>query len=106
MAGQIQTTTPGMRQASTTMDTTKGNIESDRSQVSAALATLAGSWQGNASSAFSNATQPWFDDVAKILNKLQEMSELLEGNRGLIERTEDDATTNASALAGAIGMQL
>jgi WXG100 family type VII secretion target len=103
---QIQTTTPGMQQSSSVMETTRGNINSDRSQVSSALSTLASTWRGDASSAFAKACQPWFDDVDRIMQKLQEMADLLDGNRQLITRTEDDATSTANTMGGNIGLAL
>ncbi|MFD9698136.1 WXG100 family type VII secretion target [Lentzea sp. NPDC059081] len=100
MAGNqsTSTTTPGMLTAAGYLTDTKGVASKGMATVHDQLAALSATWTGEAHMAFDSAMQEWFKDCKFIIDRLEDMIQLMHGNRKTIMTGEQANVDQVSQL--------
>ena len=104
MSRPMSTTAPGMLTAAGHMSDTRAIAQNGVDSVRRELGVLNGTWTGEANAAFDTAMNAWITDCETIVKKLDEMVELMHGNRKTITAGEQDNTHLASKIPTGPGL--
>lgn len=98
----LPVTTSGMKQARRQFEAASTNAASQIQRVSAELASLQASWNGDASVRFGHAMSDWEAQFGVIVAELNHMIEVMGGHAGECAVKEKTAVRTASAWAGGL----
>ncbi|MGL5826792.1 MAG: WXG100 family type VII secretion target [Nocardioides sp.] len=102
----VSTTTPGMQQTETKMEEVSANTKNGRQTVESEWASLKSTWTGEAATTFDRPLNAWLDDCNHITGLLDQMREIMVGNRQIIDAGEDDNIQIANQVQVGPGMPL
>jgi WXG100 family type VII secretion target len=91
-----------MATAATQVQDTVDNIHGMQSQLAGYHSSLQGSWQGEASNAFTMAYQRFNEDFTKVLQALQGIQERLVGTHSRYAATEQANTQISTKISSAL----
>ncbi|MGH3431424.1 MAG: WXG100 family type VII secretion target [Thermocrispum sp.] len=80
----------GMRRAGGLFEAASSQATSQKQSVNGEMAALAATWQGDASARYSQAMSEWEANFQIIINKLNEMVEVMGGNAQAYDTTSAD----------------
>lgn len=100
MAGQVTVDRAAMVTAAQQVESALGEIRAQQARLVGTHDTLQGGWQGEASTAFTNAFNEFNNDFGIVINALNGIHERLVGSHGNYNTVESANTTSANKLAG------
>lgn len=102
MAGQVTVDRAAMVAAAQQVESALGEIRAQQARLVSTHDALQGGWQGEASTAFTNAFNEFNNDFGIVINALNGIHERLVGSHGTYNTVESANTTSASKLAGVL----
>lgn len=99
-SGSFGTSTDVMQSAANSVEQTSQEISQALNSLKNQLEPLAGSWKGQASSAFNNLMMQWNEDATKLTQALSAISEALSGSTKNYNAAEE---ANNSAISKILG---
>jgi WXG100 family type VII secretion target len=100
VAGEVTVNRAAMVTAAQQVETALGEIRGQQARLNSTHEELAGSWKGEASTAFSNAYMQFSSDFTIVINALQGIQERLVGSHTNYNAVETANTETANKLAG------
>jgi WXG100 family type VII secretion target len=100
MAGQVTVDRAAMVTAAQQVESALGEIRAQQARLVSNHDTLQGGWQGEASTAFTNAFNEFNNDFGIVINALNGIHERLIGSHSNYNTVESANTTSANKLAG------
>ena len=97
------TTTEEMRRAAGQVLGVNERVQADLAALRNQLAPLAGTWRGEASTAFQGLMARWDADARALNEALRGIGEALQGSGASYQRQEDQQAENLAAIRGALG---
>jgi WXG100 family type VII secretion target len=98
MAAQVTVNRAAMVTAAQQVDDALGDIRSQQSRLVSTSDTLQGGWQGEASTAFTNAFSKFNSDFGIVINALNGIHERLVGSHTNYNTVESANTTSAGKI--------
>jgi WXG100 family type VII secretion target len=98
MAGQVTVNRAAMVTAAQQVDGALGDIRSQQARLVSTNDTLRGGWQGEASTAFTNAFEKFNSDFGIVINALNGIHERLVGSHANYNTVEAANTTSAGKI--------
>ena len=99
MAGQVTVDRAAMVTAAQQVESALGEIRAQQARLVSTQDTLQGGWQGEASTAFTNAFNEFNNDFGIVINALNGIHERLVGSHSNYNTVESANTTSANKLA-------
>ncbi|MBU2670263.1 WXG100 family type VII secretion target [Actinoplanes bogorensis] len=99
---QVQTTEEGMQRAAQEFSDKATEFTGSLQAVNSQMATLQGSWTGQASAGFNQAMDSWEGAFQRVINELINMLDVMGvTTKGYIQ-AEDDAANTANSFGAAL----
>ncbi|MGP4014998.1 WXG100 family type VII secretion target [Saccharopolyspora sp. 5N708] len=98
----VQTSQPGMQQAGQIFSDRAADFTTESQRINDMMASLRSTWTGNASNNFNQAMDAWSASFQVIIEKLNNMRELMGINAKDYVAAEDDSSTAAQSFATAL----
>lgn len=102
MAGQVTVNRAAMVTAAQQVEGALGEIRAQQARLVSTHDTLQGGWQGEASTAFTNAFNEFNSDLGIVINALDGIHARLVGGHANYNSVETANTTSAGKIAGAL----
>lgn len=102
MAGEVTVNRAAMVTAAQQVESALGEIRAQQARLNTIHDTLAGSWKGQASSAFTNAYMQFSSDFTIVINALNGIHERLVGSHANYSTTEAANTQTMNKVAAAL----
>lgn len=102
MAGQITVNRAAMVTAAQQVETALGEIKGQQTRLNGTHETLAGTWKGMASTAFTNAFNQFNSDFTIVINALNGIHERLVGSHANYNASESANVESANKLHAAL----
>lgn len=80
----------GMRQAAGLFEAASSHASSQLQTVNSEMATLSGTWQGDASARYGQAMSEWEANFQIIIRRLNDMVEVMGGNAQAYDATSEE----------------
>jgi len=98
----VQTSQPGMQAAGQEFANRATEFTGLLKNVNTNMASLQGSWTGQASGAFNQAMDNWENSFKKVIDELIRMLDVMGATSTTYSQAEDDAAKTASSFAQAL----
>lgn len=102
MAGQVTVNRAAMVTAAQQVESALGEIRGQQTRLVSTHDTLQGGWQGEASTAFTNAFNEFNSDFGIVINALNGIHERLVSGHSNYNTVESANTTSAGKIASAL----
>jgi WXG100 family type VII secretion target len=102
MAGQVTVNRAAMVTAAQQVESALGEIRAQQTRLVGTHDTLQGGWQGEASTAFTNAFNEFNSDFAIVISALDGIHARLVGGHANYNTVESANTTTAGKIASAL----
>lgn len=103
MAGSFGTTPEVMAKAAQQVDQVSQEISGELRSLLSQIEPVAGSWKGQASSAFQQLIQRWNEDATKLTQALAQISELLGSTNKNYTQVEESNHSQISQILSGLG---
>ncbi|MBV9312132.1 MAG: WXG100 family type VII secretion target [Pseudonocardia sp.] len=103
MAAGYGTTVEEMQRAARHVFGVNERVQADLSALRNQLAPLAGSWRGEAATAFQTLMTQWDTDARALNEALRAIGEAVRGSGQAYQRQEEQQSQSLSAIRGALG---
>jgi WXG100 family type VII secretion target len=103
MAGMYRTTPEEMQRAATQVRRTNEQIQARLAQLRNQLAPLAGSWKGEAATAFTALMARWNDDARQLGQALEGIGEAISVSGRGYQQAEQSHAQSMSSITSALG---
>jgi WXG100 family type VII secretion target len=103
MAVGYGTTTEEMQRAAQHVFGTNERVQAGLAALRNQLAPLAGTWRGEASTAFQGLMARWDTDARALNEALRGIGEAIQGSGVTYQQQEDQQAQSLSAIRGALG---
>jgi WXG100 family type VII secretion target len=101
MAGQFTTTAEEMRAFSARITQVNSQIQSEIQKLNALIGEVAGSWKGEAATAYHQLQERWNDDANSLNKVLDEIRQAIDATTKQYSATEDQQRSSLSGVQGA-----
>jgi WXG100 family type VII secretion target len=98
MATQMRVNIDAMRQALARYNEAYGTAQGVLTSMRAACGTLAGQWQGQASSTYQVSFNQWCEQYARVVTALQNLCSALQASIARLAAAEDEANQQARVV--------
>src|SRR3954464_15464600 len=98
----VQTTQPGMQAAAQQFSDRATEFTGHLQSVNSAMATLQGSWTGQASGGFNQAMDNWENSFKRVIDELIKMLDVMGVTTKGYAQAEDTAAQTAQSFAQAL----
>ncbi|HEY4457094.1 MAG TPA: WXG100 family type VII secretion target [Pseudonocardiaceae bacterium] len=102
MAG-FKTGAPELQKAAQQMEQTNSELMGNLNKMAGECEQIRGTWQGEASIAFSNLMERFQTDAKNLNNSLQQISEAVDTNAKNYAQQEQEAQQSISQIASTLG---
>lgn len=102
MAGQVTVNRAAMATAAGQVEDALGQIRAQQSRLNGINEELAGTWKGEAATAFASAYERFSGDFSIVINALQGIQERLVGTHANYDTVEAANTASVSKISAAL----
>ncbi len=105
MAGEVTVQRDAINRAAGQLDEAYGVVMGLRQQLEGHQQQLMGSWKGQAASAFQNVYVAFDEDLARVLNAMNQLHDNMMGTHATYNATEAQQTQTVNKVSGLLNNQ-